>query len=186
MFLSACMIIDSVSHVKYTLVATYREVNPTLILQIHTPSRGNLIVVVGQVSSCDTGKAICAKRSGMRTSGAAPPFFILLANGLSPTLTFMFLQLTKFPRRLAMNTGQTARWLYLLNCVCGVALIGSAFACSFLSVQLAIEKLQKELSTLDDRKKAVQAVQKLKQKQIALIMQSVADVQATVDEVRTV
>lgn len=36
---------------------------------------------------------------------------------------------------------------------------------------------------MDERKKAVQAVQKLKQKQIALIMQSLADVQATVEEV---
>eukprot|EP00904_Undaria_pinnatifida_P005201 jgi/Undpi1/1810/HiC_scaffold_12.g05197.m1 len=50
------------------------------------------------------------------------------------------------------------------------------------ATKLAIENFQKELSVLDERKQAVQAVQRLKQKQIALIMQSVADVQATVDE----
>lgn len=55
---------------------------------------------------------------------------------------------------------------------------------SLFFFQLAIENFQKELSVLDERKQAVQAVQRLKQKQIALIMQSVADVQATVDEVR--
>lgn len=41
----------------------------------------------------------------------------------------------------------------------------------------------KELSAADEKKQAAQAVQRLKQKQIALIMQSVADVQATVEEV---
>ena len=50
-------------------------------------------------------------------------------------------------------------------------------------LQVSIENFEKELSALDERKQAVQAVQRLKQKQIALIMQSVADVQATVDEV---
>lgn len=49
--------------------------------------------------------------------------------------------------------------------------------------QMTIEKLQKELRVLDERKKAVKAVQSLKQKQIALILQSLADVQATVHEV---
>ena len=50
---------------------------------------------------------------------------------------------------------------------------------------MSIENFEKELSALDERKQAVQAVQRLKQKQIALIMQSVADVQASVDEVRS-
>lgn len=49
--------------------------------------------------------------------------------------------------------------------------------------QLEIEKLEKERFAADEKKKAVQAVQRLKQKQIALIMQSLADVQATVEEV---
>ncbi|CAN0334387.1 unnamed protein product [Laminaria digitata] len=52
------------------------------------------------------------------------------------------------------------------------------------ATKVSIENFEKELSALDERKQAVQAVQRLKQKQIALIMQSVADVQATVDEVR--
>lgn len=36
---------------------------------------------------------------------------------------------------------------------------------------------------LEKQKKSVQAVQKLKHKQIALLLQSLADIQATVDEV---
>lgn len=50
--------------------------------------------------------------------------------------------------------------------------------------QLSTEKLQRELSVLEEKRKAIQGVQRLKQKQVALIMQSVADVQASVEEVR--
>lgn len=50
------------------------------------------------------------------------------------------------------------------------------------ATKLEIEKLEKERFAADEKKKAVQAVQRLKQKQIALIMQSLADVQATVEE----
>lgn len=56
------------------------------------------------------------------------------------------------------------------------------FFCFFF--QLAIEKLEKELVLLDEKRKAVQAVQKLKHKQIALLLQSLADIEATVEEVR--
>lgn len=59
--------------------------------------------------------------------------------------------------------------------------IGFVAGCSLL--QLAIEKLEKELVLLEEKKAGVQAVQKLKHKQIALILQSLADIQATVDEV---
>ncbi|CAM9681846.1 unnamed protein product [Ascophyllum nodosum] len=50
------------------------------------------------------------------------------------------------------------------------------------ATKLATEKLERELAVLDERRKAIQAVQRLKQKQVALIMQSVADVQAVIDE----
>ncbi|CAM9184137.1 unnamed protein product, partial [Ectocarpus fasciculatus] len=53
---------------------------------------------------------------------------------------------------------------------------------AFLVLQLAIEKLEQELVMLNERRKAVQAVQKLKHKQIALLLQSLADIQATVEE----
>lgn len=51
---------------------------------------------------------------------------------------------------------------------------------------MAIEKLEKELVKLEEDKKKVHAVQKLKHKQIALLLQSLADIQATVEEVTTV
>ncbi|CAM9476640.1 unnamed protein product, partial [Ectocarpus sp. 4 AP-2014] len=50
------------------------------------------------------------------------------------------------------------------------------------ATKLAIEKLEQELVLLNERRKAVQAVQKLKHKQIALLLQSLADIQATVEE----
>lgn len=50
--------------------------------------------------------------------------------------------------------------------------------------QMATEKLRSELSATWEKQKAVQGEQKLKQKQIALLMQSLADVQAAVHEVR--
>lgn len=52
-------------------------------------------------------------------------------------------------------------------------------------MKLAIEKLEKELVLLNEKKRAVQAVQKLKHKQIALVLQSLADIEATVEEVRS-
>ncbi|CAM9550623.1 unnamed protein product [Ectocarpus sp. 12 AP-2014] len=55
-------------------------------------------------------------------------------------------------------------------------------AAVFIVLQLAIEKLEQELVLLNERRKAVQAVQKLKHKQIALLLQSLADIQATVEE----
>ncbi|CBJ27050.1 conserved unknown protein [Ectocarpus siliculosus] len=50
------------------------------------------------------------------------------------------------------------------------------------ATKLAIEKLEQELVLLHERRKAVQAVQKLKHKQIALLLQSLTDIQATVEE----
>ncbi|CAM9902877.1 unnamed protein product [Pylaiella littoralis] len=50
------------------------------------------------------------------------------------------------------------------------------------ATKLAIEKLEKELVLLNEKKRAVQAVQKLKHKQIALVLQSLADIEATVEE----
>eukprot|EP00903_Cladosiphon_okamuranus_P005943 g5872.t1 len=51
-----------------------------------------------------------------------------------------------------------------------------------LATKLTIEELEKELVDLKGETKHVEAVQKLKHKQIALLLQSVADIQATVDE----
>lgn len=56
---------------------------------------------------------------------------------------------------------------------------------NFFFFQLAIEKLDKELVVLDEKKRAVEAVQKLKHKQIELVLQSLADIEATVEEVRS-
>eukprot|EP00752_Nemacystus_decipiens_P018722 g16785.t1 len=51
-----------------------------------------------------------------------------------------------------------------------------------LATKLAIQQLEKDLVELQKQKKSLQAVQKLKHKQIALLLQSLADIQATVDE----
>lgn len=56
-------------------------------------------------------------------------------------------------------------------------------SCTF--EKLSISKLEKELVKLEEEKKAVQAVQKLKHKQIALLLQSLADIEANVDEVKS-
>lgn len=52
--------------------------------------------------------------------------------------------------------------------------------------KFTIEKLEKELVDLKGETKRVEAVQKLKHKQIAMLLQTVADIQATVDEVTNV
>ncbi|CAM9928097.1 unnamed protein product, partial [Ectocarpus sp. 6 AP-2014] len=62
------------------------------------------------------------------------------------------------------------------------ATFGYMSAAVFMVLQLAIEKLEQELVLLHERRKAVQAVQKLKHKQIALLLQSLTDIQATVEE----
>ncbi|CAM9904840.1 unnamed protein product, partial [Hapterophycus canaliculatus] len=49
-------------------------------------------------------------------------------------------------------------------------------------LQLEIAKLERELVVLVESKKAMQAVQAKKHKQIALLLQSLADIQATAEE----
>lgn len=52
-----------------------------------------------------------------------------------------------------------------------------------LHKQVAMETLRSELLEIREKQKAVQNLQRLKQKQIALLMQTLADVQATFHEV---